>query len=192
MRKQKIRIGIDVDGVLRDFDSKVMEIIKRVYPDKILSENVTAWDYPNVDVPIKVLSEIWQKTHCEEVFRESELMPNVKEEFKILKDWCKTQNPGYQFCCVTAQMPYNASHTLYWLGKHYFNFLETYISNNKHKLNIDILIDDSPKNYTKWVEYGRTESDFILFDRPYNQECTATNRIYSLSDAIEILKKRNF
>ena len=190
MMKQKTKIGIDVDGVLRDFDSKVMEIIKRLYPDKILADEVTGWDFINVDVDIRELCKIWQETHCEEVFRDAELMPNVKEEFKLLKTWCRTQKPGYSFACVTAQMPYNACHTLYWLGKHYFNFLTTYISNNKHSLDIDVLIDDSPKNYEKWVKSGRTESDFILFDRPYNQSCPASSRIYKLSDAVTILKNR--
>jgi 5'(3')-deoxyribonucleotidase len=186
--KRKIRIGIDVDGVLRDFDTKVMEVIKEVYPDKITSEETHGWDFPNVDVDIKELAKLWQETHCEEIFREAPLMPNVKEEFKILKDWGRTQRPGYQYAVVTAQMPYNANHTLYWLGKHYFNFLEVYVSNHKYKVDIDYLVDDSPKNYEKWVAAGRDEKAYILFDRPYNQDCPATNRIYKLSDLIEILK----
>jgi 5'(3')-deoxyribonucleotidase len=188
MSKRKIRLGIDVDGVLRDFDSKVIEIAKQVYPDKILGEVTRGWDFPNIDVDIKELSKLWQETHCEEIYRNAELMPNVKEEFKLLKEWCRTQRPGYQFICVTAQMPYNACHTHYWLGKHYFNFLEVHISNHKHKIDIDYLIDDSPKNYTKWVEAGRDEKAFILFNRPYNEDCPATNRIDKLSDLISILK----
>ena len=87
MAKRKLRVGIDVDGVLRDFDTKTMEIIKELYPDKVLADYATSWDYDNVDVPIKELSKIWQETHCEEIYRESELMPGVKEEFKILKDF---------------------------------------------------------------------------------------------------------
>lgn len=189
MAKRKIRVGIDVDGVLRDFDTKAMEIIKRLYPDKILSETTHGWDFPNVDVPIEELSKIWRDTHCEEIYRDADLMPGVKEEFKLLKEWGRTQRPGFQWLCVTAQMPYNACHTLYWLGKHYFNFLETYVSNYKHKVDIDFLIDDSPKNYEKWVAAGRDEKEYILFDRPYNQDCTASNRIYKLSDAIEIFTK---
>jgi len=191
-RKTKIRIGVDVDGVLRDFDKKVMELIKELYPDKILSEETTSWDYPHIDMPIKELSKLWQETHCEEIYREAELMPGVKEEFKLLKEWTRTQMPGYQYICVTAQMPYNANHTLYWLGKHYFNFLDVRISNYKHKTDIDCLIDDSPGNYDKWVKAGRDEKAYILFDRPYNKECPATNRIYKLSDAIEILKNSEF
>ena len=188
MLKKKIRLGIDVDGVLRDFDTKVLEIIKQVYPDKILSEVTTSWDYDNIDVPIKELSKLWHETHCEEIYRNSELMPGAKEELKLLKEWGRTQKPGYQYICVTAQIPYNDSHTLYWLGKHYFNFLETHITNYKYKVDIDYLIDDSPKNYDKWVEAGRDEKTFILFNRPYNQNCPATNRINKLSDVINILK----
>ena len=56
-------------------------------------------------------------------------------------------------------------------------------------MDIDFLIDDSPKNYEKWVAAGRDEKEYILFDRPYNQACPASNRIYKLSDAIEIFTK---
>jgi 5'(3')-deoxyribonucleotidase len=53
MAKRKLRVGIDVDGVLRDFDSKAMEIIKELYPDKVLSDITHGWDFPNVDVDVK-------------------------------------------------------------------------------------------------------------------------------------------
>ncbi len=185
----KVRIGIDVDGVLRDFDSKLMEIVRREFPDKILSEQATTWDYNNIDIDINELSKIWRETHCEEIFREAELIPGAIQEFKELRDWARYQPARYQFVCVTTQMPYNANHTLYWLGKHNFNFLEVYITNNKHNVDIDFLIDDSPKNYDKWINNGREESSFILFNRPYNSECPATNKINKLSDAISILEK---
>ena len=116
MAKRKLRVGIDVDGVLRDFDTKAMEIIKELYPDKVLSDITHGWDFPNVDVPVKELAKIWQETHCEEIYRESELMPGVKEEFKILKDWGRTQNPGFQWVCVTAQMPIKPITLCFGLG----------------------------------------------------------------------------
>lgn len=188
MTKQKIRIGIDVDGVLRDFDTKVMEIIKREFPDKVLSDVTHGWDFPNVDMGIEELSKLWRETHAEEIYQEAPLMPNVKEDFAELKEWSRAQKTRYQYVCVTAQMPYLAHHTYYWLGKNRFNFMEMYISNNKHTIDIDMMVDDSPKNYDKWVKSGRDESTFILFDRPYNQDCPATNRISKLSDLINILK----
>ena len=89
--KRKIRLGIDVDGVLRDFDTKVMSLIKELYPDKVLSDITTSWDFGNVDMDIKELAKLWQETHCEEIYREADLMPGVKEEFKLLKEWGRTQ-----------------------------------------------------------------------------------------------------
>ena len=65
----KVRVGIDVDGVLRDFDSKVMEIVKREFPDKVTSDIVHGWDFPNVNMDIKELSKLWRETHCEEIYR---------------------------------------------------------------------------------------------------------------------------
>lgn len=187
-KQEKIRIGIDVDGVLRDFDTKVMEIIRREYPDKVLDDTIHGWDFPNVDMDIKELSKLWRETYPEDIYQNAPLITGVKESFAELKQWTRAQRTRYQFVCVTAQMPFLAHHTYYWLGKHKFNFMETYISNNKHTVNIDLLVDDSPKNYDKWIAAGRDETTFILVDRPYNQDCPATNRISKLSDLINILK----
>ena len=186
--KKTVKIGIDVDGVLRDFDTKVMEIIKREFPDKVLDDTTHGWDFPNVDMPIEELSKLWRETHTEEIYQDAELMPNAKEELALLKEWTRAQRDRYQYLCVTSQMPYLAHHTYYWLGKNKFNFMNVIISNNKHTTGIDMLVDDSPKNYDKWVKAGMDEASFILFDRPYNQDCPATNRIKKLSDLINILK----
>lgn len=193
MVNKKIRIGLDVDGVLRDFDSKALEVIERVYPGKVKSNITTSWDYvDNVDVDFKELQKLWKETHAEEIFREANLMPRVKEELRALKDWMKTGKIRYQIVIVTSQMPYNINHTFYWLGKHNFNFTEVFVSNHKHTLDIDYLIDDSPKNYEKWIAAGRDETKYILFDRPYNQNIPATNRIKTLSESIQILEKMKF
>jgi hypothetical protein len=67
-------------------------------------------------------------------------------------------------------------------------YINSELEQNSVEYYLDILVDDSPKNYTKWVEAGRDEKSYILFDRPYNQDCPATNRIYKLSDLINLLK----
>lgn len=190
MANKKIRIGLDVDGVLRDFDTKALEVIERIYPGKVKSSITTSWDFAdNVDVDFKELEKLWKETHCEEIFRDAGLMPRVKEDLRALKDWMKTQKSRYQIIIATSQMPYNINHTLYWLGKNNFNFTEIHISNHKHTLDIDYLIDDSPRNYEKWVTAGRDETKYILVDRPYNQNVKATNRIKNLSEAIQVLEK---
>ena len=187
---KKQKIGIDVDGVLRDFDTKLLEVAERVYPGKVNLDAERKWDFEGViDVPIQELCKLWQETHCEEIFREAPMMPDAYAEFKLLRQWARTQKQGYSFACATAQMPFNACHTLYWLGKHYFNFMEFHISNNKHNLDIDWLIDDSPKNYDKWIKAGRREDRYIMFNTPANQKAPATHRIHKLSDAIEIFEK---
>jgi len=54
-------------------------------------------------------------------------------------------------------------------------------------VDVDFLIDDSPRNYDEWVAHGRAEHMFVLFNRPYNKSCPASRRIDSLTDAIRII-----
>lgn len=182
---KKIRIGIDVDGVLRDFDGKVVEVLKELYPDKIKSEITTEWDFRNIiDMDPKKISSLWvESKSAGKIFGEANLMPNAKEELKLLKEWGRSQkNLKVKFAIVTTQIPYNMCHTFYWLGKNEFNFQEVHNTTKKHEMDINYLIDDSENNYYAWVDSGRDESAFILFDRPYNQNCPASNRIYKLSE----------
>ena len=190
----KHKIGLDVDGVLRNFDKKAIEIFQRVYPDKMNMESIDSYGYDFSglmnDIPRKELAKIWQETHCDEIYRDAELMPGVKEELNILRNWCRKQKDvRYSFAVATAQIPYNSNHTLYWLGLHRFNILEYHVTNFKHKLDLEYLIDDSPKNYAAWVKYGKPEANYFLFDGPNNRGVECTNRIFKLSDAIEILQK---
>jgi hypothetical protein len=76
----KTRIGIDIDGVLRDFSSDLYRVIKEHYPDYIKpgSENVysveeirkemTDWDLDNnFNAPIDEIKRIYREAYAETI-----------------------------------------------------------------------------------------------------------------------------
>ena len=191
MSKQKVTIGIDVDGVLRDFNAKVMEIANREFPSKVKSQVTNSWDYSNIDIPTDLFRHIWMDSKfCREIYRDAPVINNVRQGLAVLQAWCENSAKyNIELVIATHQHPGNESHTLYWLGLHDFNFRKVYVDACKHTLPIDYLIDDSGKNYEDWIKSGRREECFILVNRPWNRDCKASRVIDSLDESIVYLKK---
>ena len=58
---------------------------------------------------------------------------------------------------------------------------------DKWQVDVDYLIDDSPKNYEYWKQGRQDDDDFILLDRPYNQKVKPKHRVSNLREAERII-----
>lgn len=183
---KKVKIGVDVDGVLRDMTSVLMDIFKNLHPKSVKSDIIDGWDFPNIDLPKQKKLDIMFKEYPKELFQTSPQIKNAHKEYLKLNKWAQANNA--KLVCATAQMPNLIHHTLIWLGENKFNFDEIYVSDNKHELDIDFLIDDSPQNFDKWVEAGKDPKHFILVDRDWNQHIKVSNRVTSLGDTIKVIE----
>ena len=47
MAKNKIRVGIDIDGVLRDFSGTLYKYMKDNYPESIVKDCIDDWNMEN-------------------------------------------------------------------------------------------------------------------------------------------------
>ena len=188
MHKQ-LKIGIDIDGVLRDMFGSYLRVIKKNYPDYLKSDICYSYDFSNIDLPYKKKLDILFNEFPKEIFLDSKPISGAIENYEILKNWAEENE--HQLVCATSQEERLIHFTYSWLGKYNLNFKELYITNEKEKLPLDYLIDDSPENYKKWIKYGNAEEKFIIVDATYNQDIKATNRIFRLSEAIDILKNKD-
>ncbi len=179
----KKRVGVDVDGVLREITPVIMELFKKHHPDKIKQELVDGWDFPNVDLPVSEKMDFMFKRFPKEVFLLSKPFKDAKKEFDKLQKWAD-DNEVF-LVCVTHQNDKLIHLTYMWLATHMFIFKEIHVGGNKHEKPVDYLIDDSPENYEKWVKAGRDPKEFILFDSTYSKHIDAPVRIEKLTDAID-------
>jgi 5'(3')-deoxyribonucleotidase len=71
----KQQIGIDVDGVLRNFSSDLHRVIKEHYPEYIIDEvdtpkEMTDWDLENSsNAPKHEIQRIYREEHAETIFQ---------------------------------------------------------------------------------------------------------------------------
>ena len=185
------RIGIDVDGVLRDFCGDLRQIVKSEFPQYMKDDfvEINSWSIAdNFNCNKKDLQAIYWYSHADKIMGNGNPMFGAIKKMYDLFDWAEENN--HSLVCVTSQKPHARHYTLSWLGKYGLNFDTVYFrkGRDKWKVDVDYLVDDSPNNHQAWV-YGRgMQEGFILVDAPYNQHINSSYRIKSLDEVKKIAK----
>ena len=183
-----MRIGIDCDGVLRDFIPALIDSIKETHPqhaNKILVPE--SWDW-------ETWLPFWTEEETEKyVFEDNYLdffgveCPPIKssvEDWPKLVQWAKDN--GHELILVSAQRPHCEEPTTDWLQRWGFvGWDEIHYTKHKWAVDVDVLIDDSPEKLKQFnersVNYGRS----ICYKQTWNQECQDSSMsIDRLSDII--------
>ena len=193
----KQRIGIDVDGVLRDFCHGVVRAVKLHHPEYLKDDfdettepsmdggQITDWHLENnFNCSKEDLQQIYWYDHAEWIMGNGRVF---EDNVRTLKYWIKFLNK--EFVCVTSQKEHARHYTLSWLGKHELNFGKVVFAKGRDKwqVEVDYLIDDSPNNYNYWFNGRQDDDGFILLDRPYNQKIKPKHRVSNLREAEEII-----
>ena len=195
----KQRIGIDVDGVLRDFCHGLVRAIKVHHPEYLKngydetavptmepeSGMVTDWYLENnFNCTKKDLQQIYWYDQAKWIMGNGR---PFEENVRTLKYWMKHINK--EWVCITSQKEHARHYTLSWLGKHELNFDKVVFvkGSDKWQVDVDYLIDDSPANYNYWKNGRQGDDDFILLDRPYNQKIKPKHRVSNLKEAEGII-----
>ena len=185
------RIGIDVDGVLRDFCGDLTQIVKTEFPQYMKDDfvEINSWSIAdNFNCNKEDLQAIYWYSHADKIMGNGNPMFGAIKKMYDLFDWAEENN--HSLVCVTSQKPHARHYTLSWLGKYGLNFDTVYFrkGRDKWKVDVDYLVDDSPNNHQAWV-YGRgMQEGFILVDAPYNQHINSSYIIKSLYELKKIEK----
>ena len=182
------RIGIDIDGVLRDFGKSFMGVMKKHYPETMLQDKITDWQFEkHFTLSKKELQEIYWDKYCDAVFLEAPPIYGAIQQMQDLFDWASVNE--YTLVCISSQRPMGRHHSLHWLGKHGLGFEEVHFAKGRYKWkkDVDWLVDDSPENWHNWKKGRGDDNGFILVDALYNQHIKATYRIKELKDVKDII-----
>ena len=180
-----MRIGIDCDGVLRDFIPALIDGIKETHPqhaDKILVPK--SWDW-------ETWLPFWTEDETEKyVFEDNYLdyfgpvcspIKSSVEDWKKLKAWAIEND--HELVLVSAQREHCEEPTTEWLKKYGFDFDEIHYTKNKWAVDVDVLIDDSPSKLKKFNERSVNHGHSICMKQSWNKQCqNSSMSIDRLSD----------
>ena len=183
---KKIIIGVDVDGVLRDFINQLKKVYHDVYPTYHINKEQNIWSLTDL-------------THLKEKINYfiSEEYPNAIFELANMYSGANTfinklrKNSNYEIRFVTTQ-PNTLSkiYTEKWLFSNGFTLdtEEIIYSDKKGSENIDILIDDGIHNLIHAEKNGKLA---ICFNRPWNIQNKNWNglRVDAYDDIFSILEQ---
>ena len=167
-----MRIGIDADGVLRDFIGNLISHIKENHPehgDKIGVPKSWQW---NDWLPF------WTDDETEKYVFEDNFIdlfgvdcPPIQssvEDWPKLKRWAEDE--GHELVLVSAQREHCKELTTEWLQRWGIVFDEMHYTKEKWSVDVDVLIDDSPEKLDifndRSVAYGRP----ICMKTTWNEE----------------------
>ena len=153
------RIGIDVDGVLRDFTLAAIDVYNKEFNENKTIKDMVFYDLKKSFPMLDDADDFFFNKHCKELFYDAPVIDGAKEAFNELA----SRN---DVVILTTQP--NSSQKIYtieWLVKNGFKFNDLCFLHDKNRFGrLDFFIDDNPKKFAGVdAEYG------VLIYATYNQ-----------------------
>lgn len=178
-------IGVDIDGVLCDLNGFVRKYFKKYLEDNNIEYKLDKSKdqfYKQYNVSKSIEKDFWDQY----VFKYAKIGTMINNASKIMN---KLHNDGHKIIIITSRLfsknddekgNLMKENVVKWFKKNKIYYDEMYFSNEtigKKKLvlqnNVDIMIDDSPRNLLELCEYVPC----ICFHNAGNHNATGKNII---------------
>jgi 5'(3')-deoxyribonucleotidase len=173
----KFRVGLDVDGVLRDFTGALRTRYALDHPTHKVGR-IDRWDFSGA---FPIGNDIWDyiyKDRTRELFEDAPPLPGAK----TITRWLKRQ--GHEIWIVTSQPRGIEHHTLTWLKKNGIIYDHIAFTDAKARIECHVLLDDAIRNLNGFRDsrYGIS----VCMDRPWDREW-AGERVYNFTEFRDLL-----
>ena len=184
-----MKIGIDCDGVLRDFISDLKDNIKENYPehaDKIKTPETWNWeDWLPFWTEEESEKYIFEDNYLDFFGVDANPIPSSLEDWPKLIEWAKEN--GHEICLVSAQRENCKELTTEWLQRWGFVFDEMHYTHKKWSVDVDVLVDDSPAKLGAFKKKSITGGIPIVYRQTWNTKSQKSKiTIDRLSDIMSI------
>tara|TARA_Y100000310_G_scaffold49686_1_gene45907 strand:- start:3606 stop:4169 length:564 start_codon:yes stop_codon:yes gene_type:complete len=185
-----MRVGIDCDGVLRDFIPDLINKIKETHPEHADKIGIPySWNWEDW-LPFWTEGETEKyvfETHFKELFgSEASVIETSLEDWTKLKEWAKEN--GHELVLVSAQRKNCEELTKKWLQRWGFTFDEMHFTHKKWSVDVDVLIDDSPAKLGMFKKKSVAGGVPICFRQAWNTKSQQSKiTIDRLSDITNII-----
>ena len=160
MTKKDYIIGVDMDDTIENLMDAWVAYLNNKYGTTVKSSDIIEWEVYKF-FPTLTDQQIYEPLYNEEFWK------TVKPKEDAQKYLKKLYDEGYTIYIVSCSHYASVHPKVENCLLKYFPFINwrnLIFLKNKQLLNLDVLIDDYPKNLVHGIYQG------ILIDRPYNQD----------------------
>ncbi|MGB9359295.1 MAG: hypothetical protein WCC01_12130 [Acidimicrobiia bacterium] len=159
-----MRLGIDLDGVVADFNTGWVGRYNREFEANLTTDMVDSWDAMGDITHFETLSDFWtwaENGDGDSIFRHLPPYPNALETLHRLA-------ANHQIVIISAKFGWALHDTFAWIADNQIPTREVHITYAKWRVPCDVYLDDSPHQIVELHE-NRPEAVVCRFVRPWNE-----------------------
>jgi len=184
-----MRLGIDLDGVVADFNAGWIRLHRDEFDSGLRPEMVTTWDGLHELAGFADMDAFWRwargNADRPSIFRHLDPYPDAIETLRRL------DRDGHDIVIVTTKPRWARADTLRWLADHELPTAEVHMIFDKHRVACDVYLDDSPHVVPELVR-RRPGALVCRFVRPWNAPVTGAVDVESWIDFHHFVTERSY
>ncbi|MEX0700429.1 MAG: hypothetical protein WD354_11930 [Acidimicrobiia bacterium] len=176
-----MRLGIDLDGVVADFNRGWIDRYNRQYGTELPFDAVQSWDAIPHLTHFEDMGVFWDWARDHDghtLFHHLETYPGALEALEAL------DRVGHDIVILTTKPDWAISDTYTWLGEHRIKTREVHILEDKWRVDCDVYLDDAPHNLRNLVA-KRPDRVVCRFVRPWNSPIEGANDIIDWPEFVQ-------
>lgn len=183
-----MRLGIDLDGVVADFNAGWIRLHRDEFGSDLEPEMVTTWDGLHELGGFADMGAFWRwargNADRPSIFRHLDAFPDALDSLHSL------DQAGHDIVIVTTKPRWARTDTLRWLADHAVPTAEVHMIVEKHRVGCDVYLDDGPKVLPRLVEH-RPRALVCRFVRPWNSPVDGAVDVHDWSEFRALVAQRS-
>lgn len=172
-----MRLGIDLDGVVADFNTGWMRRYNEQFGTELDASMVTSWNAMLGLTRFASMQEFWgwaQGGSGGSIFRDLPAFPDAVPTLRRLAD-------DHKIVIITTKPRWAVHDTFAWISEHGIPTQEVHMITRKWEVDCDVYLDDAPHLLPRLVS-NRPEAMVVRFARPWNREVEGAHSVHSWSE----------
>jgi uncharacterized HAD superfamily protein len=183
----EMRLGIDLDGVVCDFNAGWMRLHMDEFGSKLKPDMVDSWNNLHELGGFSDMPAFWKWARANadrpSIFRHLEPYPDAIETLCALRD------RGHRVVILTAKPRWAIPDTLRWIADHELPTEEIHIRYRKYRVECDVYLDDSPIVLPDLVRH-RPDAAVCRMIRPWNAPVEGAVDVHDWRTFMEFVETR--